>query len=149
MFLYEGKGANANVTPTQAGHDGLILLIMAVQVCPKCEKQVWIGDDGTCPNCKGAAPPAQADASAEKARTITPYIGGVLIFFAVIGGLTQVGFSGKSLAHILVNSMFQVSVLMIVVGVELILKCPRNWIWITVAFFFIASCIPFFIPSKP
>jgi hypothetical protein len=120
---------------------------MATQVCPKCQQQVWIGDDGTCPNCKGDAPPAQADASAGRLRAIAP--GGVLIFIAAVGGLSQVGFSGKSLAQILMNGMFQVTVLMIVVGVELILKWPRKWIWITVAFFFIASCFPYLLPSKP
>jgi predicted Zn-ribbon and HTH transcriptional regulator len=147
----EGKVTTSAVDQSQrkARHDGLRLVIMPVQVCPKCQQQVWMGVDGACPNCKGAPPPAQADASAKKPRTIAPYIGGALIFIAVVGGLSQVEFSGKSLGQILMNSMFQVTALMIVVGVELILMWPRKWIWITVGFFFIASSVPYLLPSKP
>ena len=119
---------------------------MPAQVCPKCQQQVWIGSDGTCPNCKGAGPKSQAGPS-PKARSIAPYIGATLIFFAVVGGLSQVQFSGKSLALILMNSMFQVSVLMIAVGVELILKLARKWIWITVVVFFVASIVPLLLPG--
>ena len=28
---------------------------MPVQLCPKCQQKVWIGEDGGCPNCKGTA----------------------------------------------------------------------------------------------